>query len=95
MKHKNRDADVSDKYGLVSFGTIFEEVGIKIRASKTVGEWLTMKIVKHLDINLHIKPRKVCKQAAYTMRTNLLNWCNLVSINKNLAFYAFLVVRIY
>ena len=31
----------------------------------------------------------------YTMRTNLLNWCNLVSIIKNVAFYAFLVVRIY
>ena len=31
----------------------------------------------------------------YTMRTNLLNWCNLVSISKNVVFYAFLVVRIY
>ena len=31
----------------------------------------------------------------YTMRTNLLNSCNLVSINKNVVFYAFLVVRIY
>ena len=30
-----------------------------------------------------------------TMRTNLLNWCNLVSISKNVVFYAFLVVRIY
>ena len=31
----------------------------------------------------------------YTMRTNLLNWCNLVSISKNVVFYVFLVVRIY
>ena len=31
----------------------------------------------------------------YTMRTNLLNWCNLVSISKNEVFYAFLVLRIY
>ena len=31
----------------------------------------------------------------YTMRTNLLNWCNLVSISKNVVFNAFLVVRIY
>ena len=31
----------------------------------------------------------------YTMRTNLLNWCNLVSISKNVVFYASLVVRIY
>jgi hypothetical protein len=31
----------------------------------------------------------------YTMRTNLLNWCNFVSISKNIAFYTFLVVRIY
>ena len=30
-----------------------------------------------------------------TMRTNLLNWCNLVSISKNVVFYAFLMVRIY
>ena len=30
-----------------------------------------------------------------TMRTNLLNLCNLVSISKNVVFYAFLVVRIY
>ena len=32
---------------------------------------------------------------SYTMRTNLLNWCNLVSISKKVVFYAFLVVRIY
>ena len=32
---------------------------------------------------------------AYTIRTNLLNWCNLVSISKNLVFYAFVVERIY
>ena len=95
LKHKNRAADISDKYGLVSFGTIFEEVGVKIRASKTVGDWLTLKIVKQLDINLHLKPRKVFKQAAYIMRTNLLNWCNLVSISKYFVFYAFLVVRVY
>jgi hypothetical protein len=31
----------------------------------------------------------------YTMRRNLLNWCNLVSISKKLMFYAFGVVRIY
>ena len=30
-----------------------------------------------------------------TMRTNLLNWCNLVSISSNVVFYAFLVIRIY
>ena len=30
-----------------------------------------------------------------TMRTNLLNWCNLVLISKNVVFYVFLVVRIY
>ena len=30
-----------------------------------------------------------------TMRTNLLNWCNLVSISKNVVFYVSLVVRIY
>jgi glucan phosphoethanolaminetransferase (alkaline phosphatase superfamily) len=29
-----------------------------------------------------------------TMRTNLLNWNNLVSISKNVVFYAFGVVRI-
>ena len=31
----------------------------------------------------------------FTMRTNLLNWCNLVSISKNVVFYAFLVEGIY
>ena len=30
-----------------------------------------------------------------TMRKNLLNWCNLVSIGKKLMFYVFGVVRIY
>ena len=29
------------------------------------------------------------------MRKNLLNWCHLVSISKNIVFYASLVVRIY
>ena len=32
---------------------------------------------------------------SFTMRTNLLNWCHLVSVSKNVVFYAFLVVRIY
>ena len=31
----------------------------------------------------------------FTMRINLLNWCNLVSISKKVVFYAFGVVRIY
>ena len=31
----------------------------------------------------------------YTLRRNLLNWCNLVSISKKLRFYVFGVVRIY
>ena len=31
----------------------------------------------------------------YIMRTNLLNWCDLVSISKNVVFYAFGVVSIY
>ena len=30
-----------------------------------------------------------------SMRINLLNWCNLVPISKNVVFYTFLVVRIY
>ena len=30
-----------------------------------------------------------------TMRRNLLNWCNLVSIDKKLMFYVFGVIRIY
>ena len=65
LERKNRAADINDKYGLVSFGTIFEEIGIKLRASKSIGEWLTLKIVKYMDINIHIKPRKVSKQVAY------------------------------
>ena len=31
----------------------------------------------------------------YTMRRDLLNCCNLVSISKNIVFYVFGVVRIY
>ena len=31
----------------------------------------------------------------FTVRTTLLNWCNLVSISKNIVFYLFLVARIY
>ena len=65
LERKNRAADINDKYGLVSFGTIFEEIGIKLRASKSIGEWLTLKIVKYMDINIHIKSRKVSKQVAY------------------------------
>ena len=30
-----------------------------------------------------------------TIRRNILNWCNLVSISKKLSFYVFRVVRIY
>ena len=32
-------------------------------------------------------------QNLFTMRTNLLNWSDLVSISKNVVFYAFWVVR--
>ena len=32
-------------------------------------------------------------QLENTMRKNLLNWCNLVSISKNVVFYTFGVVR--
>ena len=35
------------------------------------------------------------KTVRITMRTNLLNWSGLVSISKNVVFYAFGVVRIY
>ena len=34
------------------------------------------------------------KWVSYTMRRNLLNWCNLVSISKKSMFYIFGVVRI-
>ena len=30
----------------------------------------------------------------FTMKTNLLNWCNKVTISKNVVFYASLAVRI-
>ena len=43
---------------------------------------------------IHEKNEKGIFFTNYTMRTNLLNWCNLVSISKNVVFYAFLVVRI-
>ena len=33
--------------------------------------------------------------SSYTMRMNLLNWCDLVSISKNVVFCAFFVVKIY
>ena len=35
------------------------------------------------------------KYIMYTMRTNLLNWSDLVSISKNVMFYPFEVVKIY
>ena len=38
---------------------------------------------------------KVRFNVKFTMRRNLLNWCNLVSISKKLRFYIFGVVRIY
>ena len=44
---------------------------------------------------IHEKNEKGIFFTNYTMRTNLLNWCNLVSISKNVVFYAFGVVRIY
>ena len=52
----------------------------KITSSKRIISY--GNLIKGLSIN-------------YTMRTNLLNWCNLVSISKNVLFYVFLVVRIY
>ena len=41
----------------------------------------------------NIKRIKVVK--LYTMRRNLLIWCNLVSISKKIMFYVLGVVRIY
>ena len=48
-----------------------------------------------LNTNLFLGGNKCKLRLTFTMRTNLLNWCNLVSISKNVVFYAFLVVRIY
>ena len=33
-------------------------------------------------------------QTINTVRINLLNWCNLASISKNIVFYVFLAVKI-
>ena len=44
------------------------------------------------DGNINIKYKT---SPLYTMRTNLLNWCQMVSISKNVMFYVSLVVRIY
>ena len=45
------------------------------------------------QLDIRYLRRKAFLVSWYTMRTNLLNWCNLVSISKNVMFYAFLVVR--
>ena len=47
--------------------------------------------IKHTIIN----QSKMSRDEGYTMRRNLLNWCNLVSISKKLMLYIFGVVRIY
>ena len=44
------------------------------------------------QLDIRYLRRKAFLVSWYTMRTNLLNWCNLVSISKNVVFYAFLVV---
>ena len=48
-----------------------------------------IRIIAHRDL------RGCNKFVAYIMRTNILNWCDLVSISKKVVFYAFRVVRIY
>ena len=45
--------------------------------------------------SITIRKSTFFKRSQNTMRTNLLNYCHLVSISKNVMFYAFLVVRIY
>ena len=61
-----------------------------------------VKVVQKICFNFHFEAMEMFKHQTlftfwtkYTMRTNLLNWCNLVSISKNVVFYALLVVRIY
>ena len=49
-----------------------------------------VRILKYESMRLKHDPFQ-----KYTMRTDLLNSCHLVSISKNVVFYAFLVVRIY
>ena len=47
-----------------------------------------IRIIAHKDLRGY-------KFVAYTIRKNLLNWFDLVSISKNVVFYAFRTVRIY
>ena len=60
-----------------------------IPATDGVEFWINCKRPAYLSC---FSPLQVIQN---TMRTNLLNWCHLVSISKNVVFYAFLVVRIY
>ena len=49
----------------------------------------------HEIITIHPSDDNNRATMTYTMRRNLLNWCNLISISKKLMFYVFGVVRIY
>ena len=55
--------------------------------------WLKSQGLKCPGLELGVVKSGV--EISFTMSINLLNWCNLVSITKNVVFYAFLVVRIY
>ena len=65
---------------------------------KILWEKLTLTFLRLMPARLYqisVASHEKTKIYAYTMGTNLLNLCNLVSISKNVVFYAFLVVRIY
>ena len=55
--------------------------------------WSSLAVLEFFNFSLlsEFDNRKL----QFTMRKNLLTFCHLVSISKNVVFYAFLVVRIY
>ena len=60
--------------------------------SNNSGEWVLSKVGLHGG-DFHFE--NLCIAFPCTIRTNLLYWCHLVSIGKNVVFYVLLVVRIY
>ena len=64
------------------------------RLNKLIHNMLLYRQINY-QLDIRYLRRKAFLVSWYTMRTNLLNWCNLVSISKNVMFYAFLLARIY
>ena len=90
------------KWGITSFDVRqrcfnCNGIGARKRIYRNGGNWKNWKfgyVLYVTKVNIYKSCGKL-SLLVYTMRRNLLNWCNLVSIGKKLRFYVFGVLRVY